>query len=111
MGNRARYVNIILGLWLVVSAFAWPHSSAQFTNIWLMSLIAALSAAVAIGAPIFRFVNTFVGVWLAVSVYALPRLSSGTAMNNVVAGLLIAIVSLAGPGKTVLAPEELGAPV
>ena len=111
MAHRyARYLNIILGLWLVVSAFAWPHAPGQFTNAWMMGVIAAGSAAIALSVPGFRLVNTFVGIWLVISVYALPRFSGATALNNVVVGLLIAIASLAGPGRTVRLGDELRSP-
>jgi hypothetical protein len=31
---RARYANLLLGLWLLSSAFLWAHSPAQFRNSW-----------------------------------------------------------------------------
>lgn len=92
----ARYVNIGLGVYLVLSAFLWTHSSAQFTNTWVIGLIVASSAALALATPAFRYVNTVAGGWLMLSAFLLPRLSMGTLWHNFIAGLVILALSLVG---------------
>jgi hypothetical protein len=95
MGNReARYVTIALGLWLFISAFVWPHSSAQMTNTWIMGVIAVIAGIVSIGAPSWRYINTAVGAWLIISSLALRRVSAGTLWNNLLVGIAILLVSL-----------------
>jgi hypothetical protein len=94
MGRQARYINIILGLWMIVSAFLWPHSSSQFTNGWVVGLLSAFAAIIALSAPGARYVNTVLGAWLFVSAWALPRMMVGTAWNDVLVGIAMFVVSL-----------------
>ena len=108
--RKARYVNIALGIWLVVSAYLWRHSSAQLANVWISGLIVARCAAVAIAAPRIRFFNTAVGVWLILSSLVLPRVSTATAWNNVLVGALIIAVSLVGPGWSMKAKARIQSP-
>lgn len=97
MENRdARYLNILLGIWLFISAFTWSHSSAQLTNTWIMGAITVIAAWVATRVPPVRFVNTAVGIWLIISSFALPRLSVATTWNNLLVGVAITVVSLVG---------------
>ncbi len=95
MGNtEARYANIVLGIWLFISAFTWPHSSAQMTNTWVMGVITVIVGIVSIGAPSWRYINTIVGAWLIISSFALRRVTRGTFWNNLLVGIAILLVSL-----------------
>jgi hypothetical protein len=105
--TQARYLNVALGIWLVISAFAWWHSPAHFTNTWLMGVITIVTALIAIGVPGFRFVNTAVGLWLMVSVGELPGVSSATSVNNAVVGVAITMLSFLGPRKELFKPRQL----
>ena len=93
--NGSRYWNIVLGLWLFISAFVWPHSQAQLTNTWIMGVIVVVAAAVSLRVPGARYVNTVVGAWLIISAFALPRISTGTTWNNFIVGILVLLLSLA----------------
>ncbi len=94
-GNMARYANIILGVWLFISAFAWTHSSAQMTNTWIVGVIGVIVAGVAaFAAPQARYLNTLLAVWLFISSFALPTVSSGTIWNNVIVSILMFVFSL-----------------
>ena len=103
--RRARYLNIALGIWLVISAYLWPHSTAQLANVWISGLIVARCAAVALATPGIRFFNTAVGIWLILSPFVLPRVSTATSWNNVLVGSLITLVSLVGPGRNFRRPR------
>ena len=97
MGTKeARYVNILLGIWLFISAFVWRHSSWQFNNAWIMGVITAVVALVALSVPAVRFVNTIAGIWLVISGFAFPALAAGTRWNNVLVGVAIFFLSLVG---------------
>ena len=112
MGHReARYLNIALGIWLVISAYIWPHSSAQFANAWISGLIVARFATVAIATPGLRFFNSAVGIWLVVSPFALHRLSTATAWNNVLVGVVITLASLVGPGRNIASTARTQPPL
>ncbi|HXU01663.1 MAG TPA: SPW repeat protein [Polyangia bacterium] len=104
MVSQFRYANILLGLWLFISAFAWPHSHASFTNTWIMGIIVAFVALLALSIRQVRFVNTVSGIWLVVSAFLLPRLRGadgvGTVLNNLIVGILVFGLSLAGGSVT-----------
>jgi hypothetical protein len=97
----ARIANVILGVWLFISAFAWLHSSAQFTNTWILGVLQVIFALVALfSAPQARYLNTALAIWLFISAFALPRLSIGTTWNNAIVAILTFLFSLV-PGSTV----------
>ena len=101
--NTGRIVNIVLGIWLFVSAFLWPHSYAQMTNTWILGVLCVAFALIAMRVPEARYLNAVLAVWLFVSVWALPFISSGTRWSNALTAIAIFFVSLApgylgGPG-------------
>jgi SPW repeat len=94
--RSSRYLNIIVGIWLFVSAFVWRHSAAQFTNTWVMGIIVAAVAALALTWPTIRYLNTLAGAWLIISAFALPTITAGTRWNNFIVGIVVVVLSLAG---------------
>lgn len=102
--KAARSVNALVGVWLFISAFVWPHSAPQYTNTWIMGVITVAVALIALGSPGFRFLNTAVGIWLIISAFALPTVSAATRWNNLVVGIVVGSLSLVGtsPGATVV---------
>jgi uncharacterized membrane protein SirB2 len=99
----ARTLNILVGIWLFISAFCWPHSSAQFANTWILGVICVVVAAIAMRVEQVRFLNTLVGIWLFISAFALPGSSPGTNWNNALVGVAIFIISLT---PTVVMPRQ-----
>lgn len=93
----ARIINILLGVWLFISAFAWSHTSAQFTNAWLVGLLVAGFAAAALRVEWARYVNTVLAVWLFLSNWILATAAEATAWNNIIVAIAIFVVSLVGP--------------
>lgn len=94
--NQWRYVNLVLGVWLFISAFIWTHSHAQFVNTWILGIIVAASALIALSNTSFRYVNTVAGIWLVLTAFAMPRAQIGTLWNNVIVGALVFLASLPG---------------
>ena len=94
--RSSRYLNIIVGVWLFISAFVWRHSAAQFTNTWIMGIIVAVVAALALTWPTIRYLNTLAGAWLIISAFALPTITAGTRWNNFIVGIVAVVLSLAG---------------
>ena len=92
--SLARGIMILLGIWLFISAFIWPHTMEERTNAWICGVIAVIFALVAMRTPQARYVNTALAIWLFISTFALPRISVGTAWNNVLVAIAIFIVSL-----------------
>jgi hypothetical protein len=93
--TTARIVQIVLGVWLFISAFLWLHSGAQMTNTWVVGALCVAFALIALRVPEARYLNTLLAVWLFVSVWALPTLSSATRWCNALTAIAIFAVSLA----------------
>ncbi|HVZ32829.1 MAG TPA: SPW repeat protein [Polyangiaceae bacterium] len=97
MSNQsARLLNIILGVWLFISAFLWVHTTPQFNNAWVVGVLTAGAAALAMAAPGARYLNTALAVWLFISTWALPLTNRATAWNNVIVSVLVFVFSLLG---------------
>lgn len=90
----ARVINIVVGVWLFISAFIWPHSQAQMTNTWIVGVLAVAFAVAAMRAEQARYLNTILAVWLFISVWTLPSLTLGTMWNNALAAILMFFASL-----------------
>ena len=96
----ARWVNLVLGVWLFISAFIWPHSQASQTNSWILGAIIALVSVLAMRDAKLRLVNTGAAIWLFISTLVIAHVSSGTYWNNLIVAVAVFILSLAGPSGT-----------
>lgn len=90
----ARAINIVLGVWLFISAFIWPHTGVQQTNTWILGVLCVAFALIAMGVPMVRYLNTLLAIWLFISAFALRDVSVGTVWNNALVAIAIFIVSL-----------------
>jgi hypothetical protein len=102
--NTARIISLILGAWLFISAFIWPHSASQLNNTWILGALVVVFTIVSMKVPEVRYLNAVVAVWLFISVWALPTYELGTQWNNALCAIAIFFVSLApgylgGPGE------------
>ncbi len=109
-GAPPRIVNVILGVWLFISAFAWPHTQAELTNTWIVGALCVIFALVALAVPWVRYLNTVLAIWLFISAWALPSESVGTIWNNVLVAIAIFIVSLIPGTRAGAAPGFFGRP-
>src|SRR4051794_15155901 len=102
----AAYLNVGLAAWLLVSAFLWRHTQAQFLLTVLVGVIVALAATFEAGAtsegpaleglPAVRKITATAGFALTLSALLLPRVSTSTFWNNALVGLAVAGVSILG---------------
>jgi hypothetical protein len=90
----ARMLNVALGVWLFISAFAWPHTMAQHTNTWICGVLGVIFALAATRYSQARVLNTILSVWLFISVWVLPRANAGTAWNNALVAIAMFCLSL-----------------
>ena len=88
-------INVVLGVWLFISAFIWRDSHAQATNTWICGVLCVVFAIVGMGVPWARYLNTALAVWLFVSAWALPTERLTTLWNNVICAIALFVVSLA----------------
>ena len=90
----ARMANVVLGVWLFISAFVWAHSPQQMTNTWILGVLCVAFALIAMSVPQARYLNTALAIWLFVSAFVLPRVSAATVWNNVLCAIAIFLVSM-----------------
>lgn len=93
-GSWARTANLVLGIWLFISAFIWPHSGAEQTNTWILGILIVLASIAAMYAPPARYLNTVFGIYLFVSSWLMPHVNAGTLWNNLIVAVLVFVVSL-----------------
>lgn len=99
-GRVARIVNLVLSVWLFVSAFLWRHTTAQRTNAWVLGVVGAIVALVALSRSRARWINTALAIWLFISPFALPTASAGTTWNCFLVGGAIFVLTLVGGGDS-----------
>ena len=91
--EEARYANILLGLWLFLTAFAWRHAPAAWANTWIVGLLVVAMAIWGLTYPGLWRVNALLGLWLIVAALVFPHLLGASRANNIVVGFLITTVS------------------
>jgi len=108
--RMARGINLILGIWLFISAFIWNHTVAERTNTWILGVLCVVFALIAMSTPTARWLNTALAVWLFISVWALPHTSLGTMWNNALVAIAVFLLSLVpGAGERPLATTRVPA--
>jgi len=95
----ARYANFLLGVWLFVSAFAWPHSRDACAAAWISGTMIAMVAFAGIWASPVRFFNVILGgialVWQAAAASQEPT----ARMNGIIVSALVIALSLVPPRR------------
>lgn len=94
-------LSMLLGAWLFVSAFLWPHTHVQMTNTWIFGALVVIFAALATVAPRTHQLNALAAFWLFVSAWRLPSMSAATVWNNMLVAVTVFILSLVPAGPTV----------
>ena len=95
--NAARWANLILGSWLFVSAFLWPHTRDLQTDTWLVGMFVVTFSLLAMSLPGARKLNAVAAVWLLLSTILLGRSTPGTLVHNVILAVAIFGLSLVPP--------------
>jgi hypothetical protein len=93
-GPRARYTNMALGLWLFVSAFAWPHTASTRLNTCMVGLFVAIAATMAAGVSVFRQLTSVLAVWLLFTTLLVYPASPITFWSNILTAVAVLVVSL-----------------
>lgn len=88
-----RVASVILGIWLFISAFIWPHTYEQMTNNWILGVLCVAFGLIAMRIPEVRYLNTILAVWLFISAWVLPTLQV-TRWNNAIVAIALFFVSL-----------------
>jgi hypothetical protein len=90
----ARALNLILGLWLFVSAFVFARAPVTFTNAWILGLLVVTMVAIALKTPSARYLNTALSAWLLVSAFVLPHLRAAERWHDAIVAIAIFAFSL-----------------
>lgn len=94
MGARA--ANAVLGLWLFLSAFLWPHTFFHQTNAWIVGMAVVTLAMFGLtGVGWARYANAALGAWLILSAILVPRVGAATFWNHLLVGFALAMFGLA----------------
>lgn len=99
-GAWPRWINLVLGVWLFISAFIWPHTESAQTNTWIVGVLIAAAAIWAMFTPQVRWLNTVLAIWLFVSTLVIPHVTTGTVWNNVIVAIVVFLVSLMPSGAS-----------
>ncbi len=92
-------VNLVLGIWLFISAWAVPWQiSAARTNDMVMGVIVFVLAGIRLvaraRAGVASWLNAFAGVWLILAPFALHFEAEGQRWNSITAGAVIVVLAL-----------------
>jgi hypothetical protein len=91
-----RVLSVFVGLWLMVSAFAWPHLPAQQTNVVVCGMLVSIFAVASYFFVGLRYLNGMIALWLfCFAVFTLPA-TDGTTVNNVLCAVLLLASALTG---------------
>jgi hypothetical protein len=96
----AGLVNAIVGIWLIVSAFFWVHTPAQFGVAWACGIVASLLGLTALERPWGPYVNAVFGLILLTASFNLRPVAPATLWNHALCGfamVVLAIVAAARP--------------
>lgn len=86
-----RIANLTLGVWLQVSALAWPHSDDTRLSAWLPGLLISIVALLSMSAPPMRWLNAFLAWLLIFWTYSSAATEPLTYFNGIATGLLVLI--------------------
>jgi hypothetical protein len=92
-----RWVNFLIGIWLIISAFAWPHTAGARAHTWILGALIAIASAWAVFMPGARFLNTIFAIWLFFATLVVYHASSTTVWNNLIAAAVVFVLSLIPP--------------
>jgi hypothetical protein len=101
-----RIFNALIGIWLFVTAFMWPHTSFERTVTILAAILTFGLAILAIYTFGARYLNAFVAVLLFISALTLPSLSRATQWNNAIVAIAIFVVALVDNGPEAVRRER-----
>jgi hypothetical protein len=89
----ARIFNLAFGIWLQVSAFAWPHGDESRISAWLPGLLISIIALLSMGAPPMRWLNAFLALVLIGWTFSATSNEPLSYLNGMICGLFVLCLS------------------
>lgn len=93
-----RGLQVLIGVWLILSAFLWPHLRLQAMVVWAAGGLTVLIAAASIFVQPLRLLLGLVAIWLIIGTFIQPALI-GTLVNNLFCAVAILALSFLPPGN------------
>lgn len=95
-----RVGSVLLGLWLVFSAFLWEHGRAQFQNAWICGALVIVISLISIGGwRQARYGSVAISAWLFVSALLFPEDDYRTVVNHVLSSVFLLVLTLLPSGR------------
>lgn len=82
-------VTLVLGGWVFMSAFLWPHSDVQRFNAIIAGGLAAIFALLSTRARVMHYLSAAVGAWLFWFAWFFSSRNLATAYNEMAVGLVM----------------------
>ncbi len=92
----ARVLNLLLGVWLFISAFVWPHTQGERLETWILGVCIVVFSLIAMSQPAARWINTLAAIVLFFATLAIPHSNPGTLWNNLIVAVVVFILSFVG---------------
>jgi hypothetical protein len=89
--------NLLFATWLLVSAFALPHTAFSQATTWVAAIAIGGLAILSVGRPAARFAISAIAVFLALVALLLPGMSVAAAVSNAIVAALLFALSLVRP--------------
>jgi hypothetical protein len=106
----ARTLQVLLGLWLFLSAFLWSHLPAVRLDDWAVGLAILCAATVAATFPRVRWGIAALAAWVLVVERLVPHVRPATRWHDGVLALLVIVAALVRDPRE-RAPRPAGEPV
>jgi len=87
-----RFLNVLLGVWLVLSAFILPHTFDEAMVAWILGALIALSSATSFVAHEISYIDAIFAVLLGASALVLSKAPAVTRINE--GGIALAVLVL-----------------
>ncbi len=105
-----RWINVVLGIWLLMAPMALGYADAYaVNNDRLLGILIAASAIVALWVPRVRFVNVVLGVWLIIAPFVLGYFGGTAVANDIVVGLAVTVFAFI-PSRSISRTTTPGTP-
>lgn len=90
----------MIGAWLLVSGFSWPHSRVEVSNLIVVGVLAPLFSWLSATRDWARYVSAVAGVWLILTTLRFGTAAHITIIHNLIMGASIFVASLVATSST-----------
>jgi hypothetical protein len=95
----ARYASLVLGAWLVISAFSWSHPPPTASNTRILGLIVIIANLATLHTRPARWIDRTAAAALVILSLPLARYSAVTALNNILVAAALVWLSFAAQSR------------